>query len=201
MDNAPQERGIPAAPFVTDVAEFIGGADQDVMPTLQKFQEALSKYKFMEMSTTQRRKGLEQKIPDIAKTLQMVEFLRSRKEAPEPTELTFELNDTLYARATLDPIDKVHLWLGVRIPRSPQANVMLSYDIDEAIELLTDKLATARKNLEMAHADLGFLRDQITTMEVNTARVHNWDVKRRRDQCVSCSHTDAKPAHAPRSSP
>ncbi|SHO76200.1 Part of the heteromeric co-chaperone GimC/prefoldin complex [Malassezia sympodialis ATCC 42132] len=174
MDNAPQERGIPAAPFVTDVAEFIGGADQDVMPTLQKFQEALSKYKFMEMSTTQRRKGLEQKIPDIAKTLQMVEFLRSRKEAPEPTELTFELNDTLYARATLDPIDKVHLWLG--------ANVMLSYDIDEAIELLTDKLATARKNLEMAHADLGFLRDQITTMEVNTARVHNWDVKRRRDQ-------------------
>jgi len=118
MDTAPQERGIPAAPFVTDVAEFIGGADQDVMPTLQKFQEAISKYKFMEISTTQRRKGLEQKIPDIAKTLQMVEYLKSRRDAPEPTELTFELNDTLFARATLDPIDKVHLWLGVRTPHS-----------------------------------------------------------------------------------
>lgn len=77
---------------------------------------------------------------------------------------------------------------------------MLSYDMDEAIELLTDKLATARKNLELVHADLGFLRDQITTMEVNTARVHNWDVKRRREQCVLPSYTDAKPARAPRSS-
>lgn len=75
---------------------------------------------------------------------------------------------------------------------------MLSYDIDEAIELLTDKLATARKNLELAHADLGFLRDQITTMEVNTARVHNWDVKRRREQCVACPLTQTRSQRAGR---
>ena len=58
---------------------------------------------------------------------------------------------------------------------------MLSYGIDEAIELLTEKLSNAKTNLAMANEDLGFLRDQITTMEVNTARVHNWDVKRRRE--------------------
>ena len=29
-------------------------------------------------------------------------------------ETTFELNDTLYARAHLEPTEKVHLWLGVR---------------------------------------------------------------------------------------
>ncbi|KOS15866.1 prefoldin subunit 3 [Malassezia pachydermatis] len=176
MDSAQGDsnaRGIPTAPFVTDVAEFIGGADKDVMPTLQQFQDAISKYKFMEMSTAQRRKGLEQKIPDISKTLQMVEFLKTRKEHPDPTEVTFELNDTLFARAELDPVDRVHLWLG--------ANVMLSYEIDEAISLLKDKLDTAKKNLDLANKDLGFLRDQITTMEVNTARVHNWDVKRRRE--------------------
>ena len=75
-----------------DVAEFVGGADKDVGPTLQQFQEALSyvhatyvsKYKFMELSTAQRRKVLEQKIPDITKTLQMVEFLKTRKGCPEP---------------------------------------------------------------------------------------------------------------------
>ena len=61
---------------------------------------------------------------------------------------------------------------------------MLSYDIDEAIVMLQDKLATAKKGLQLANEDLGFLRDQITTMEVNTARVHNWDVKRRRDKFV-----------------
>lgn len=38
-----------------------------------------SKYKFMELNTAQRRRGLEEKIPDIRKTLQMVEFLKERK--------------------------------------------------------------------------------------------------------------------------
>ena len=61
---------------------------------------------------------------------------------------------------------------------------MLSYEIDEAIELLREKLDTAKRNLHVANEDLGYLRDQITTMEVNTARVHNWDVKRRRERCV-----------------
>ena len=70
------------------------------------------------------------------------------------------------------------------VPKLTQANVMLSYGIDEAIELLTEKLSNTKTNLAMANEDLGFLRDQITTMEVNTARVHNWDVKRRRDRYV-----------------
>lgn len=74
---------------------------------------------------------------------------------------------------------------------------MLSYDMDEAIELLTDKLHTARKNLELAQADLDYLRDQITTMEVNTARVHNWDVKRRREQCVVYADPDATKRQQP----
>ncbi|CAJ0751835.1 14231_t:CDS:2, partial [Entrophospora sp. SA101] len=37
--------------------------------------------------------------------------------------------------------------------------------------------------------DLEFLREQITTMEVNTARVYNWDVKKRR---VEKSSSDPK---------
>lgn len=59
---------------------------------------------------------------------------------------------------------------------------MLSYEIDEAIALLREKLSNAKTNMATANEDLGYLRDQITTMEVNTARVHNWDVKRRRDR-------------------
>ncbi len=59
---------------------------------------------------------------------------------------------------------------------------MLTYELDEAIDLLSNKLSTAEKSLKGAKLDLEFLRDQITTMEVNTARVHNWDVKRRRER-------------------
>ena len=62
-----------------DAVKYLGNEDEDVMPTLQKFQEAISKYKFMEMSTAQRRQGLEQKIPDITNTLKMVEYLKKHK--------------------------------------------------------------------------------------------------------------------------
>lgn len=59
---------------------------------------------------------------------------------------------------------------------------MLEYPIDEAISLLTSKLSGAEKSLASSKEDLDFLREQITIMEVNTARVHNWDVKRRRER-------------------
>ncbi len=59
---------------------------------------------------------------------------------------------------------------------------MLSYKLPEAIELLRSKLAMAEKNLSSIVDDLGYLKEQVTIMEVNTARVYNWDVKRRREK-------------------
>jgi len=96
----------------------------------------------------------------------------SEKSAPVKT--TFELADTLYAEAELEETDTVFLWLG--------ANVMLSYKIPAAIELLKSKLETANTSLNNAIEDLEFIREQMTVMEVNTARVYNWDVKRRRER-------------------
>ena len=59
---------------------------------------------------------------------------------------------------------------------------MLSYTLQEAVDLLTSKLSTAQTSLDNTVEDLEFLREQLTIMEVNTARVHNWDVKRRRER-------------------
>ena len=58
---------------------------------------------------------------------------------------------------------------------------MLSYELPAAIALLRSKLEAAQKSLSSLIEDLEFLREQITIMEVNTARVYNWDVKRRRE--------------------
>jgi hypothetical protein len=63
-----------------------------------------------------------------------------------------------------------------------QANVMLSYKIPAAIELLKSKLEAANISLNNTIEDLEFIREQMTVMEVNTARVYNWDVKRRRER-------------------
>jgi hypothetical protein len=59
---------------------------------------------------------------------------------------------------------------------------MLSYKIPAAIDLLKLKFDAAETSLTSTIEDLEFLREQLTVMEVNTARVYNWDVKRRREK-------------------
>ena len=63
-----------------------------------------------------------------------------------------------------------------------KANVMLSYPIPEALALLRSKLSSAEVSLSQAIEDLELLRSSITTCEVNTARLYNFDVKRRRER-------------------
>ncbi|KAG2047374.1 Prefoldin subunit 3, partial [Suillus hirtellus] len=187
-------RGIPKAPFIANVEEYLGGPDGVVETPLKNFQDAIAKYRYMDANLTQRRKGLEDKIPDIRKTLHMVEFLQEKREdkdnnddleddlsdeenfdnTKKPLTTTFELNDTLFAEAELEDTDTVYLWLG--------ANVMLSYKLSEAVSLLRSKLDLAEASLKATIEDLEFLREQLTVMEVNTARVYNWDVKRRRER-------------------
>ncbi|KAK4062124.1 uncharacterized protein Triagg1_9999 [Trichoderma aggressivum f. europaeum] len=166
-------RGIPYAPFVDKVEDYVSTRD-DVEPTLRNFQEMISKYQFMELNLQRRMTGLREKIPDIQKTLDTVQFLKLRKEETDPIETTFELNDTLYARANIPPTEEVYIWLG--------ANVMLSYPVDEAETLLTSKLSAAKTSLSNCEEDLDFLREQITTMEVATARVYNWEVVQKRKE-------------------
>lgn len=78
--------------------------------------------------------GLKDKMPDIQKTLETVQFLKTRKvhwiqphgvlrltdllqPDSDPIEATFELNDTLYAKAHIPPTEEVYLWLGVSFQR------------------------------------------------------------------------------------
>lgn len=119
----------------------------------------------MEFSLNNKRNRALSKIEELKKSITAIQGLRANPAAP----FNFELNDTLYGKARLaDPengLETVHLWLG--------ANVMLSYPVDEAITLLTEKLEEATSVLSRAEADILYVREQITTMEVNTARVYN----------------------------
>ncbi|KAK0673685.1 putative prefoldin subunit [Cercophora samala] len=181
-------RGIPYAPFVDKVEDYVSSR-ADVEPTLRSFHEMVAKYQFMEQNLQRRVAGLRDKMPDIQKTLETVRFLKLRNNKPGgddelesedeggeggEIETTFELNDTLYAKARIGKTEEVYLWLG--------ANVMLSYPIGEAEELLDGKLGAARQSLKNCEEDLDFLREQITTMEVAVARVYNWDVVQKRKE-------------------
>ena len=122
-----------------------------------------SKYRMMELSLNNKRMRMQSKEEDLTKSISSIEGLKSNPTA----EFNFELNDTLYAKARLPsvPLETVHLWLG--------ANVMLSYPVEEGLLLLKEKQSEAQAILKKCEEDLLFLRDQITTMEVNTARVYN----------------------------
>ena len=72
----------------------------------------------------QQKKSLLQKVPDIETALRAVDFLISKKASGETFQSQFELSDNVFANATVNPDDKVCLWLGVRLP----AHIQPSFD-------------------------------------------------------------------------
>lgn len=119
----------------------------------------------MEISLNNKRMRMQSKLEDLTKSIASVEGLKSN---PTST-FQFELNDTLYTKARLpesqNRLETIHLWLG--------ANVMLSYPVEEGLTLLREKREEAEGIVKKCEEDLLYVRDQITTMEVNTARVYN----------------------------
>lgn len=145
-------RGIPRAPFVDNVQRFLSGSSHE--QTLQKFQEMIQKYRFMENHLLTRQSSISTKIPEISNSLELVKVVQLGKEI----SVDYELVETLYCRAKVKA-EKVNLWLG--------ANVMLEYSVEEAIDLLSSKLGSAKTTLDQVKEDLEYIKEQITTMEVN----------------------------------
>ncbi|CAK9048474.1 unnamed protein product [Durusdinium trenchii] len=125
----------------------------------------------MQSSLTAQRSSLKTKLPDIVSALEVVKHLMERSEEAEASEYTYQLAENIWSKASAAPSDKVCLWLG--------ANCMLEYQLEEAIELLQTNESNARTTLKSLEEDMAFLRDQITTTEVNIARTHNYGVKLR----------------------
>jgi len=162
--------GIPEAVFLEDVDAFMKGGES-AEEILKKLDEQHQKFKFMLSNFDSKKKRLKAQVPDISTTLESVKHLKSKKD-DGPIETKFVLSDQVYAKAIVPPTSRVSLWLG--------ANTMLEYDIDEAEELLVKNLGDAKSSLEKLEDDLDFLRDQITTTEVNMARIYNWNVKNKK---------------------
>lgn len=116
------------------------------------------------------RENLKVKLPEIKKTLEAVALLYTRSQGEEKSlETNFLVSDNIWAKAKLpNTTGKVGLWLG--------ANVMVEYSFKEAIELLNKNLKNAETKYKDCDHDLDYLKDQITTSEVNMARVYNQGV-------------------------
>uniref|UniRef100_A0A7S4V1X5 CS domain-containing protein n=1 Tax=Alexandrium monilatum TaxID=311494 RepID=A0A7S4V1X5_9DINO len=165
-------RGIPEAIFIENVEAIC--QHRKPADVVQKLQELYSKYQYMQSSLAAQRASLKAKLPDIVSALETVNHLVERKaEAAEgeTAEYTYQLCENIWCKAEAPPSATVCLWLG--------ANCMLEYTLEEAVELLRTNEANARTSLKGLDEDIAFLRDQITTTEVNIARTHNYGVKLR----------------------
>ena len=100
----------------------------------------------------------------------MVALLKSRAMTKDKEiETNFLLSDNIWAKATVpNETGRVGLWLG--------ANVMVEYSYDDAIKLLGRNFGSAEEKLAETEGDIDFLKDQITTTEVNMARIYNQGV-------------------------
>ncbi|BES93368.1 prefoldin subunit [Nesidiocoris tenuis] len=165
--------GIPEAEFLEDVDKYMDSpaVNGDAEGVLKKLEEQHNKYKFMEFNLMSKRRRLKTQIPDLEKSVDMIETLKKHQNSSEDLKTNYLLADQVYMTALIPPTDKVCLWLG--------ANVMLEYDLEEAMKLLNKNIDAAKEHLSFVEHDLDFLRDQFTTTEVNMARVYNWNVKKR----------------------
>ncbi|CAI2380827.1 unnamed protein product [Moneuplotes crassus] len=161
-------RKIPKCEFIEDVETFI--EKYKAKETLEAMNELYRKYQFMESQLIAGKKNLKIKLPEIKKTIDMVKLLKEKHEDEvERFNTNFLISDNIWARAEINNSSgKVGLWLG--------ANVMVEQSYDEALALLEKNNFNASKKLESTNEDLDYIKDQITTMEVNMARVYNQNV-------------------------
>jgi len=110
-------------------------------------------------------------------------MLKSKREKQEEEGATFDtyfnLSDQVYAQARVNPSGQCCIWLG--------ANVMVEYTYEEAETMLNANLETAKKKLEDADEDLSYVKDQLTTTEVNMSRTYNYEVQQRRNSKQSAA--------------
>lgn len=161
LENNPR---IPHVEFIDDVEVYMKG--KDPAEALGAIDERLQKYRFLEINLLQKRSRIRRQVPDFDKTLEAIAMLEKKQEI----RTHFLMSSQVYSKARIPPTDTVCLWLG--------ANVMLEYPLDEAKQILNKNLVTSVSNLKQIEGDLEYLRDQVTTAEVNLARIYNWNVKR-----------------------
>lgn len=189
-DTYENPRGIPKVAFIENIADHVKNNGDNAEHILKRLSEQYSKYKLAEHRLIKTIANLEAKLPEIKKTLQTIQYLKQKSESESKVlDVNYGLTESVFVPAKVD-LDKnvqktkeggsgeaehtCHVWLG--------ANVMVEYTFDEAINLLNKNFSNASENLKKTREDLSWLQEQQTILEVNTSRIYNYDVVRKRDE-------------------
>ncbi|VDM08392.1 unnamed protein product [Wuchereria bancrofti] len=140
---------------------------------IRRLEAIYRKYKQVEQQLTEQKLRLVSKLPDLEKSVKVINHLEEKSKKKETMEVTHLLSEHVYQRVKTDSLDKVLLWLG--------SNVMVEFSLSEARCILEDNYKT-KDGVTRYEKELAFLKDQITTTEVNMAHVYNYGIRLRADR-------------------
>ncbi|VDN05514.1 unnamed protein product [Thelazia callipaeda] len=164
------DQGVPTAEVLEDVAAFLKTeGDIGVEEGIRRLEAVYRKYKQVEQQLIEQKLRLASKLPDLKKSVEVVDHLEASSGKNETLEITHLLSDHVYQRVKTESFDKVLLWLG--------SNVMVEFTLAEARKILEDNYKTAKDGVDKYERELSFLKDQITTTEVNIAHVYNYGIR------------------------
>ena len=161
---------IPTAVFIESIETFC--QEYGTENVIEAVTTAYNKFKFTESQFLKYRVSMSSKLPEIEKAIELIKHLQTTNE--DVIKSKFLLTEGVYCEADCDQKDLVYLWLG--------ANTMVEYSYCEALALLTKNFENAKRNIDTYSTDLDFIKDQITMIEVNMARLHNFKVKQNKQQ-------------------
>lgn len=164
-EDAHGSQKLPTAVFIESMEGFC--RDYGLDNVAEAVTSAYNRFKFTESQFQKYKASMAGKLPEIEKAIELIGHLKTARD--EAVRTKFMLTEGVFIEAVSEERDVVYLWLG--------ANTMVEYSYDEALALLTRNYENAKRNVDTYAADLEFIKDQITMIEVNLARLHNYKVK------------------------
>ncbi|VIO97408.1 Prefoldin subunit family protein [Brugia malayi] len=168
------EQGVPTAEVMENVEAYLKKEGNiGIEEGIRRLEAIYRKYKQVEQQLTEQKSRLVSKLPDLEKSVRVINHLEEKSKKKEIVEVTHLLSEHVYQRVKTDSPDKVLLWLG--------SNVMVEFSLNEARCILEDNYKT-KDGVTKYEKELAFLKDQITTTEVNMAHVYNYGIRQRADR-------------------
>ncbi|CAK5076230.1 unnamed protein product [Meloidogyne enterolobii] len=169
VEERMKRRNILKALVLENVENYLTEKKKTLDDVQEDERDNFRRYKLLETSALQQKTKIDESILDYQKSIDSLKMLVEQKTKKANSVLvTYKLDENLFSDAVVEEMDRVCIWLG--------ANVMVEYKLEEAQELLTKHLANIEQTNGETEEELDFLRDQITTTEVNLANLYNYGV-------------------------
>uniref|UniRef100_A0AC34FY46 Prefoldin subunit 3 n=1 Tax=Panagrolaimus sp. ES5 TaxID=591445 RepID=A0AC34FY46_9BILA len=155
----------------TDVEEYLKENKLSIEEAQKRVDTNYRKYKLVEQNLTAQKEKIEENEPEFAVGRELLAKMKEALEDPDyewPMEITYPLAEQIFAKAHVDKFETLTIVLG----NGSFADVT----IDEADKMFTKNLNDINRLTTQLGEEINFIKDQVTTSEVNVAHLYNYNV-------------------------